>query len=70
MWNQLQDTVARKHLREKLFVMFSVIPKAGFGGRFERVVSCKTIDIRCVICMSISLQLVSADNKGQIRKWS
>ena len=55
MWNQLQDTVARKNLREKLFVTFSVIPKTGFGGCFERVVSSKTIDIRCVILKAISL---------------
>jgi hypothetical protein len=60
-------------LGKELFVTAGVFLKFfrtsfGIKFKFKSVIFCKTINVRSVILVAISLQFVSTDNKAKIQK--
>ena len=48
--------------------MMGVSLKPSFNAFFESIIFCKTINVGPVIFVAITLQFVSTENEGQIRK--
>ena len=48
--------------------MMGVSLKPSFNAVFEIIIFCKTINVGPVIFVAITLQFVSTENEGQIRK--
>jgi len=58
----------REYLRKELSVTTGISLKPSFNAFFESIIFCKTINVGPVIFVAITLQFVSTENEGQIRK--